>query len=72
MAVNLTVPYKLWYYLAVVELHFMPNFFILGDFYNSVKSFYVKLLVTASYMYTFLTLFSIKSAIYSYNTSQLK
>ena len=32
------------------------------------KSFYVKLLVTASYMYTFLTLFSIKSAIYSYNT----
>ena len=68
---RLSAPWSKSAFLANFVANFSKKLLLLRSSLKSTlqsKSFYVKLLVTASYMYTFLTLFSIKSAIYSYNT----
>ena len=68
---RLSAPWSKSAFLANFVANFSKELLLLRSSLKSTlqsKSFYVKLLVTASYMYTFLTLFSIKSAIYSYNT----
>ena len=68
---RLSAPWSKSAFLANFVTNFSKKLLLLRSSLKSTlqsKSFYVKLLVTASYMYTFLTLFSIKSAIYSYNT----
>ena len=66
---RLSAPWSKSAFLANFVANFSKKLLLLRSSLKSTlqsKSFYVKLLVTASYMYTFLTLFSIKSAIYSY------
>ena len=68
---RLSAPWSKSAFLANFVANFSKKLLLLRSSLKSTlqsKSFYVKLLVTASYMYTFLTLFSIKSAIYSCNT----